>query len=63
MKEEELSLHTITGEASCRLVRKDGEAVVCSSNGMTRGVTASLACHQCYSAGSSLVWGLNLRAF
>ena len=32
----------------------------------TRGVTVSmsafLACHQCYCAGSSLVWGLNLRA-
>ena len=33
---------------------------------MTCGVTVSmsvfLACHQCYCAGSSLVWGLNLRA-
>ena len=32
----------------------------------TRGVTASmsavLACHQCYCTGSSLAWGLNLRA-
>ena len=32
----------------------------------TRGVTVSmfafLACHQCYCAGSSLAWGLNLRA-
>ena len=35
--------------------------------GGTRGVTVStsafLACHQCYCAGSSLAWGLNLRAF
>ena len=35
--------------------------------GATRGVTVSvsafLACHQCYCAGSSLAWGLNLRAF
>ena len=35
-------------------------------NGATRGVTVSvsafLACHQCYCAGSSLAWGLNLRA-
>ena len=34
--------------------------------GATRGVTvcmsAFLACHQCYCAGSSLAWGLNLRA-
>ena len=33
---------------------------------MTRGVTVSasafLACHQCCFAGSSLAWGLNLRA-
>ena len=32
----------------------------------TRGVTVSmsafLACHQCCCAGSSLAWGLNLRA-
>ena len=34
--------------------------------GATRGVKVSvsafLACHQCYCAGSSLAWGLNLRA-
>ena len=34
--------------------------------GATRGVTVSmsafLACHQCYCAGSSLAWGLNLLA-
>ena len=32
----------------------------------TRGVTVStsafLACHQCYCAGSSLAWGLNIQA-
>ena len=37
-----------------------------SSQTETRGVTVSmsafLACHQCYCAGSSLAWGLNLRA-
>ena len=36
------------------------------TNGATRGVTVStsalLACHQCFCAGSSLAWGLNLRA-
>ena len=36
------------------------------SFGATRGVTVSisafLASHQCYCAGSSLAWGLNLRA-
>ena len=35
-------------------------------HGATRGVTVSmsvfLACHQCYCAGSSLAWGLNLWA-
>ena len=34
--------------------------------GATRGVTVSmsafLTCHQCYCAGSSLAWGLNIRA-
>ena len=40
---------------------------VCTVDGTaTRGVTVStsafLACHQCYCAGSSLAWGLNLRA-
>ena len=39
---------------------------VSCSQGLTRGVTvctsAFLACHQCSSAGSSLAWGLNLRA-
>ena len=34
--------------------------------GATRGVTVSmsafLACHQCYCAGSSLAYGFNLRA-
>ena len=37
-----------------------------ASRGATRGVTVSmsafLACHQCYCAGSSLAWGLNLWA-
>ena len=36
------------------------------NQGAMRGVTVSmsafLACHQCYCAGSSLAWGLNLRA-
>ena len=38
----------------------------CTSLGATSGVTVSmsafLACHQCYCAGSSLAWGLNLQA-
>ena len=37
-----------------------------SDDGATRGVRVSmsafLACHQCYCVGSSLAWGLNLRA-
>ena len=36
------------------------------TKGATRGVTVSmsafLACHQCYCAGSSLTWGLNFQA-
>ena len=44
-----------------RVDRSDDEA-----DGATRGVTVSmsafLAYHQCYCAGSSLAWGLNLRA-
>ena len=39
-----------------------GSVVCIVSNGATRGVTVSmsafLACHQCYCAGSSLAWGL-----
>ena len=42
-----------------------GVVATCGA-GATRGVTVSmsafLACHQCYCAGSSLVWGLNLQA-
>ena len=30
--------------------------------GVTVSMSAFLACHQCYCAGSSLAWGLNLRA-
>ena len=47
-------------------------AILCDRDSMrigrraTRGVTVSmsdfLACHQCYRTGSSLAWGLNLRA-
>ena len=31
-------------------------------HGVTVSMSAFLACHQCYCAGSSLAWGLNLRA-
>ena len=45
-------------EHNCLLPKND-------VHGATRGVTVStsafLAYHQCYSAGSSLAWGLNLR--
>ena len=33
-----------------------------STRGVTVSMSAFLACHQCYCAGSSLAWGLNLRA-
>ena len=42
------------------------QATVCVRGAATCGVTvcmsAFLPCHQCYCAGSSLAWGLNLRA-
>ena len=46
---------------SVRMMTRDYE-----DYGATRGVTVSmsafLTCHQCYCAGSSLAWGLNLGA-
>ena len=39
--------------------REQGDEV---TRGVTVGMSAVLACHQCYCAGSSLAWGLNLRA-
>ena len=36
--------------------------VVVIGGGVTVSMSAFLACHQCYCAGSSLAWGLNLRA-
>ena len=33
-----------------------------ATHGVTVSTSAFLACHQCYCAGSSLTWGLNLRA-
>ena len=33
-----------------------------ATSGVTVSMSAFLACHQCYCAGSSLAWGLNLRA-
>ena len=43
-----------------------GEIFACLTDGATHSGTVSmsafLACHQCYCAGSSLAWGLNLWA-
>ena len=36
--------------------------VIGEIRGVTVSMSAFLACHQCYCAGSSLAWGLNLRA-
>ena len=33
-----------------------------ATRGVTVGTSAFLACHRCYCVGSSLAWGLNLRA-
>ena len=39
-----------------------GNGVMGTTRGVTVSMSAFLACHQCYCAGSSLAWGLNLRA-
>ena len=36
--------------------------VIVATRGVTVSISAFLACHQCYCTGSSLAWGLNLRA-
>ena len=33
-----------------------------ATRGVTVSISAFLACHKCYCTGSSLAWGLNLRA-
>ena len=38
------------------------EVALKATRGVTVSMSAFLACHQCYWAGSSLAWGLNLRA-
>ena len=38
------------------------KGVVGATRGVTVGTSAFLAWHQCYFAGSSHAWGLNLRA-
>ena len=40
----------------------DGNPLIKPTCGVTVSMSAFLACHQCYCAGSSLAWGLNLRA-
>ena len=47
---------SVTKRASLHLLRPD------PTRGVTVSMSAFLACHQCYCAGSSLAWGLNLRA-
>ena len=42
--------------------RSDGQTDRQATRGVTVSMSAFLACHQCYCAGSSLAWGLNLRA-
>ena len=40
----------------------DGTNVVGATHGVMVSTSAFLACHQCYCPGSSLAWGLNVRA-
>ena len=53
-----------SGYTTCFMIWGGWGGWIC--HGATRGVTVSvsafLACHQCYCVGSSLAWGLNLRA-
>ena len=59
------------GGLACKDKKVEGQklgsddAVTVMHEGATCGVTVStaalLACHQCYCAGSSLAWGMNLR--
>ena len=57
---------TTAWKKSCRVWVDRRRLSLWLSSGSTHGVTVSmsafLACHQCYCAGSSLAWGLNLRA-
>ena len=60
--------HFLLHRATTKLLPVLGVSPICEFclHGATRGVTVSmpafLACHQCYCAGLSLAWGLNLRA-
>ena len=51
---------------ACRITLAEPSLRYALSVGVACGVTVStsafLACHQCYCAGSSLTWGLNLQA-
>ena len=42
--------------------RKDMTLHCLETSSVTVGTSAFLACHQCYCAGPSLAWGLNLWA-
>ena len=44
------------------ILHRNGLLCVSVTRGVTVSTSAFLACHQCYCAGSSLAWGLNLRA-
>ena len=43
-------------------INVSGHATHGATHGVTVSMSAFLACHQCYCAGSSLAWGLNVRA-
>ena len=55
--EEQVKFSNELNDFYCRFER-DG----LGEDGVTVCMSAFLACHQCYCAGSSLAWGLNLRA-
>ena len=45
-----------------RLKHVGNDVDLWATRGVTVSMSAFLACHQSYCAGSSLAWGLNLRA-
>ena len=55
-------LHLHNDNYVCITVCTMWQDLVGAMRGVTVSMSAFLACHQCYCMGSSLAWGLNLRA-
>ena len=57
-----ISVHCMGSLGEYGLLWKCGGYIRGATRGVTVSTSAFLACHQCYCAGSSLAWGLNLRS-